>query len=97
MKHTTEVGGQNDSDKMLGQEGHKDTIRRLLWQIGNAQEPDDRLYYELGNAYRKKGEFAQALNCYLEAMAINPDGPATEAHRMLMSILEYYHKDYYNP
>ena len=37
------------------------------------------------------------MNCYLEAMAVNPDSPAKEAHRMLADIIEFYHKDYYNP
>ena len=29
-------------------------------------------------------------------MAINPESPATEAHAMLMDILEFYNKDIYN-
>ena len=70
----------------------------LLEKLLQAQDKgDDRLYYRIGNAYRRKGNLGKAINCYLEAMAINPDSPAKEAHAMLLDILEYYHKEYYNP
>ncbi len=80
------------------QNGRIDEVILMLrhW-IRHSAHPDDRAYYLLGNAYRKKGDFSQALNCYTEAETINPDSPAAEAHLMLMNIMEYYHKDYYNP
>lgn len=62
-----------------------------------SEKPDDQAYYLLGNAYRKKGDFKNAMENYLEAIAINPDSPAVEAHQMLINILEFYHKDLYNP
>ncbi len=58
---------------------------------------DDEAWYLRGNAYRKKEDFQQALNNYLQAMELNPDSPAVEAHKMLMEILNYYNKDTYNP
>ena len=54
-------------------------------------------YYLRGNAYRQNGNARMALNSYLEAMDIDPDGPAAEAYRHLQELLAYYHKDYYNP
>lgn len=57
---------------------------------------DDELYYLYGNAWRKKGNWQKALESYLEAISINPQSPAKEAHRMLMDILEFYNKDMYN-
>ena len=75
---------QNEIDKMLRKGQIDEAILRLNEQIQATATPCDRLYYLLGNAYRKRGDFAQALNCYLEAMAINPDSPAVEAHQMLM-------------
>ncbi|MBQ6167420.1 MAG: tetratricopeptide repeat protein [Muribaculaceae bacterium] len=54
-------------------------------------------YYLRGNAYRQEGNIRLALNNYLEAMEIDPDGPAAEAYRHLQELLAYYHKDYYNP
>ena len=50
-----------------------------------------------GNAYRKQGNWQEAINCYLQAIELDPDSPAVEAKRMLDDILNFYHKDYYNP
>ncbi|MBQ1974034.1 MAG: tetratricopeptide repeat protein, partial [Paraprevotella sp.] len=54
-------------------------------------------YYLLGNAYRKQSNWQMALNNYAEAIAIDPESPAAEAQKMILDILEFYHKDYYNP
>ena len=54
-------------------------------------------YYLRGNAYRQNGNIRMALNRYLEAMEIDPDGPAAEAYRHLQELLDFYNKDYYNP
>ena len=54
-------------------------------------------YYLRGNAYRQNGNVRMALNSYLEALELDPDGPAAEAYRHLQELLAYYHKDYYNP
>ena len=61
------------------------------------QEPtSDEAFYLRGNAYRKLGDFQQALNNYLSAMELNPKSPAREAHDMLMEILDFYYKEMYN-
>lgn len=61
------------------------------------QEPtSDEAFYFRGNAYRKLGDFQQALNNYLSAMELNPESPAREAHDMLMEILDFYYKEMYN-
>lgn len=73
----------------------QEAIVQLDGLIGNGCK-DDELYYLRGNAYRKQCNWQQALNNYLEAISLNPEGPATEAHRMLMEILEFYNKDMYN-
>ncbi|WP_091960922.1 tetratricopeptide repeat protein [Prevotella sp. tc2-28] len=54
-------------------------------------------FYKQGNEARKRGEFHEAINCYIQAIALDPDSPAVEAKRMLDDILAYYNKDYYNP
>ena len=54
-------------------------------------------YYRLGNEFRKKGDWQQALNNYMEAIALDPESPAVEAKKMLEDILDFYHKDAYNP
>ena len=64
---------------------------------GVSRETLSNAYYLRGNAYRQQGNVRMALNSYLEAMEIDPDGPAAEAYRHLQELLAYYHKDYYNP
>ena len=56
----------------------------------------DEVYYLRGNAYRKQGNWQQALNNYQSAIEINPESPALQARKMVMDILEFYHKDMYN-
>ena len=50
-----------------------------------------------GNAYRKQGDYKHALDCYMEAIALDPDSPAVVAKEMLDNIFGFYCKDYYNP
>lgn len=54
-------------------------------------------YYRLGNEFRRKGNWQEAINNYLEAIRLDPESPAVEAKRMLDSILNYYCKDMFNP
>lgn len=53
--------------------------------------------YERGNAFRRQGNWQDAINCYVEAIELDPDSPAAEAKAMLDDILNFYHKDAYNP
>ena len=64
---------------------------------GVSRETLANAYYLRGNAYRQQGNVRMALNSYLEAMDIDPDGPAAEAYRHLQELLAYYHNDYYKP
>lgn len=57
---------------------------------------DDTLYYLLGNAWRKKGNWQLAMNNYLEALRINPESPAKQALEIANEILEFRNKDLYN-
>ncbi|MDE6688477.1 MAG: tetratricopeptide repeat protein [Prevotella sp.] len=54
-------------------------------------------YYEQGNAYRKQGQWHEAINSYIEAIRLDPDSPAVEAKQMLDDIMNFYCKDMYNP
>ena len=57
---------------------------------------DDALYYLLGNAWRKKGNWQMAMNNYLEAIRLNPESPAAQALKIANEILDFYNKDMYN-
>ena len=84
----------------------KERIRRLLDQdradeviglLESFEGPlDDELYYLLGNAWRKKGNWQMAMNNYLEAVHRNPESPAAQALEMANEILAFYNKDMYN-
>lgn len=57
----------------------------------------DSQWYARGNEFRRHGDWKHALDCYMEAIDINPDSPAVEAKAMLEDILNFYNKDAYNP
>ncbi|MDR0973762.1 MAG: tetratricopeptide repeat protein [Prevotellaceae bacterium] len=63
---------------------------------GDEPAHSDTAYYLRGNAYRKMGNWQQALNNYKYAAEVNPDSPAVEAGKALLDILNFYHKDMYN-
>lgn len=54
-------------------------------------------WYEKGNLARRRGEYHEAMNCYLEAIAIDSNSPAAIAKQMLEEQFAFYCKDYYNP
>ncbi|MEG1562487.1 MAG: tetratricopeptide repeat protein [Bacteroides sp.] len=56
----------------------------------------DEAYYLRGNAYRKQGNWQQALNNYQFAIELNPQSPAAEARKMVMNIMNFYNKDMFN-
>ena len=54
-------------------------------------------WYQKGNAFRKESKWHEAINCYIQPKALDPDSPDVEAQRMLDDIMAFYHKDAYNP
>lgn len=64
---------------------------------GIADSNTSLFYYEEGNAYRKQGNWQEAINSYIKAIELDGDSPAVEAKRMLDDILDFYNKDMYNP
>ena len=43
----------------------------------------DEAYYLRGNAFRKQGNWQQALNNYQSAIDINPNSPALQARKVV--------------
>jgi len=54
-------------------------------------------YYRQGNEARRRGQWHEAINNYIEAIKLDPDSPAVEAKGMLDDIMAFYCKDMYNP
>lgn len=85
----------NTIKKMI-EEGKVDEAIVLLDDYLLHHAESDEAFFLRGNAYSKKGDFRQALNNYLSALAINPESPAKQAHAILMKIMSFYNKDMYN-
>ena len=71
-------------------------IEELTIYISMNNPEKDTAYYIMGNAYRKQGNWQQALNNYQTAVDLNPQSPAAHARNMVMDILNFYNKDMYN-
>ena len=54
-------------------------------------------WYQKGNEARKQSQWHEAINCYIQAIELDPESPAVEAKGMLEDIMAYYNKDMYNP
>lgn len=86
----------NDLKELINQGNVGQAIEQLDQLLQTNPTAKDTLYYLRGNAYRKKGNWQQALNNYQSAIDINPNSPAVQARAMVIDILNYYHKDMYN-
>ena len=82
--------------EMLDGNRADDAIAALeAWHDGGG-EMTDTLWYLLGNAWRKKGNWQMAMNNYHQAIALNPESPARHALDIANEILDFYNKDMYN-
>ena len=85
MRQSCLMTEQLQDIKTLIEQGDTErAIHALTNFIRNDAHVNDEPYYLLGNAYRKMGDWQQALNNYLEA------------RDMIMNILNFYNKDMYN-
>lgn len=88
---------QLEAIKELIANGEIDTALQHLESYLNADAPNkDVAYYLRGNAYRKQGNWQQALNNYQWAIDLNPESPAADARQMVINILNFFNKDMYN-
>jgi predicted negative regulator of RcsB-dependent stress response len=85
---------QADITKAL-EKGHIAEALALLDQSIFEDKHNDELYYMRGNVYFKAGNWQEAMQNYMEAIAINPESPASEALKMANGILDFYNKDLY--
>lgn len=69
----------------------------LLGSAGVDKATMAMAYYLRGNAYRQQGNWRMAINSYLEAIELDPDGPAVMAYNNAQEILAFFNKDLYNP
>lgn len=63
-----------------------------------AAHPDDEdALIERGRLYWALNKRSCAINDYLAAQRLNPEGKATQLLKATNEILDYYNKDLYNP
>lgn len=88
-----------DTIKSLIENGEVDcAIRSLNEYIERSKTSEEKSqgYYLIGNAYRKAANWQQALNNYHLAIELNPNSPAVQARKVVIDILDFYHKDMFN-
>ena len=86
----------NTIKELINQGSVEGAIQRLDQMLQTDFPGKDEAYYLRGNAYRKLGNWQQALNNYRYAIGLNPESPAQQAHQMVMDILNFFNKDMYN-
>lgn len=88
--------GLYDEIRKLTADGHTAEAVEMA-ESALANRPDATLHYLLGNALLRSGDRAKAMGEYLKAESLSPGGPASEALQMCRDIMDFYHKDLYNP
>lgn len=61
---------------------------------GNA---DADIYYQRGRIYWKLQQHGAAISDYETAAQLDPSSPAAQALQMSRQVMDFYHKDRYNP
>jgi predicted negative regulator of RcsB-dependent stress response len=87
---------EEELKRLLAQSRADEAIAAMESYRQQGGEMNDRLFYLLGNAWRKKGNWQMAMNNYLEAVQLNPESPARQALDIAREILDFYNKDMYN-
>ncbi|MBR4212739.1 MAG: tetratricopeptide repeat protein [Bacteroidales bacterium] len=87
---------EEELKRLLAQSRADEAIAAMEFYRQQGGEMNDRLFYLLGNAWRKKGNWQMAMNNYLEALELNPESPAKQALEIAQEILAFYNKDMYN-
>lgn len=82
--------------RKLMEEGRIEDAVEELKKRKEQNPDDDAVTYELGNAYWKMQDWKNCLDCYTEAIRLNPESPAAEMKKMVMNIIGFYNKEMYN-
>ena len=77
--------------------GCVDQAERLV-DAALAQGADEaHSYYLKGKICMKRSDWSGSLENFRRSAALEPDGPAADSCTMIEEILNFYHKDMYNP
>lgn len=83
-------------DKQHTPQDASERLRQLTERLATSPTDEDALI-ERGRIYWSLGRRSEAINDYLAAQRVNPDGKATELLKATYAILDFYNKDLFNP
>ncbi len=78
----------------------REEYAKAMQEIDNLLSEDDKndmAWYLKGNIFKKQEQWQDAINCYTQAISLNPKNPATTMRRICIDILNFYDKTMYNP
>lgn len=77
----------------------EESTLRLEWLNKRIEEnpSDENAFIERGRIHWALGNRSNAVNDYLAAQRINPQGRAAQLLKATYDILDFYNKDLYNP
>lgn len=84
----------------MEQENISEDVRSRLQSLSERLQEnaeDEPTLIERGRLYWSLGKRSETINDYLAAQKLNPDGKAKELLKATYEILNFYHKDLYNP
>ena len=85
-----------DINRMIGENELEKALVHLEERLA-CDPQDDGAYYLKGALFWKQGNWKLAIENYLKATEINPEGPARQAYEMVMEIINFSNPDLYNP
>ncbi len=86
-----------DSIRKETADGRTQEALRLADEGLQQRDNDATLHYLKGCAHMKEAQWGAALSSLMRAEALDKDSPAAEARMLVTEILNFYHKDLYNP
>lgn len=85
-----------DVENLVAAGQHDEALAAITAAIA-ADENDSDLYYQRGRLLWKIGRKTEAMSDYAAASQLDPSSPATAALEMAREIMDFYHRDRYNP
>lgn len=86
----------DDIDAMVAAGQFEQAVAALDAMI-QAEPESDELLYRRGKLHWRMGDKRRALSDYNAAVAINADSPAALLLGQATDIMDFYHRDLYNP
>lgn len=87
--------GIDDIKQLIAQEEFAQAEESLKSFLSEHPE-NEQAHFLMGNLFRKREDWEDALNEYQAAMDINENSPARLAYNAIQEVLAFYNKDMFN-